>query len=90
MEFCLSSCKNPTTLALSYFGSVTARHCSSGHQPNFATLNRGRHLYLAGRPSRWALAHIVVLFVPQIPRDLLNGLHQIHRENVFCPSLGQV
>ena len=27
-------------------------------QPNFAALNRGRHLYLAGRPSRWALAHI--------------------------------
>jgi len=23
-----------------------------------AALNRGRHLYLAGRPSRWALAHI--------------------------------
>ena len=23
-----------------------------------ATLNRGRHLYSAGRPSRWALAHI--------------------------------
>jgi len=21
-------------------------------------LNRGRHLYSAGRPSRWALAHI--------------------------------
>ena len=31
---------------------------SSGRQPNFASLNRGRHLYLAGRPSRWALAHI--------------------------------
>jgi len=27
-------------------------------QPNFAALNRGRHLYSAGRPSRWALAHI--------------------------------
>jgi len=27
-------------------------------QPKFATLNRGRHLYSAGRPSRWALAHI--------------------------------
>jgi len=26
-----------------------------------AALNRGRHLYLAGRPSRWALAHILVL-----------------------------
>jgi len=25
-----------------------------------AALNRGRHLYSAGRPSRWALAHILV------------------------------
>jgi len=25
---------------------------SSGRQLNFAVLNRGRHLYLAGRPSR--------------------------------------
>jgi len=31
---------------------------SSGHQPNLVALNRGRHLYSAGRPSRWALAHI--------------------------------
>jgi len=31
---------------------------STGRQPNFAALNRGRHLYSAGRPSRWALAHI--------------------------------
>jgi len=43
--------------------SVTARHSSSGRQPNFATLNRGRYLYLAGRPSRWALAHILVVFI---------------------------
>ena len=41
-------------------GNVTARHSSSGRQPNFAALNRGRHLYSAGRPSRWALAHILV------------------------------
>ena len=33
----------------------------SGRQPNFAALNRRRHLYSAGRPSRWALAHILVL-----------------------------
>jgi len=32
----------------------------SGRQPNFAALNRGRHLYSAGRPSGWALAHILV------------------------------
>jgi len=31
---------------------------SSGRQQNFAALNRGRHLCSAGRPSRWALAHI--------------------------------
>jgi len=41
-------------------GSVTARHSSSGHEPNFAALSTGRHLYTAGRPSRWALAHILV------------------------------
>jgi len=28
-----------------------------------AALNRRRHLYLAGRPSRWALAHISTLFL---------------------------
>ena len=32
-------------------------------QPNFAALNRGRHLYSAGRLSHWALAHILVLNV---------------------------
>jgi len=40
--------------------SVTARHSSSGRQPSFPTLDRGRHLYSAGRPSRSALAHILV------------------------------
>jgi len=28
-----------------------------------AALNRGRDLYLAGRPSRWALAHISSLIL---------------------------
>ena len=43
---------------VSRLGSVTARQSSIGRQPNFAALNRGRHLYSAGRPPRWALAHI--------------------------------
>ena len=47
---------------VSRLGSVTARQSSSGHQPNFAALNIGRHLYSAGRPSRWAFAHILVCF----------------------------
>ena len=37
-------------------------HSISGRQPNFAGLNRGRHLYSAGRPSRWALAHILASY----------------------------
>jgi len=47
---------------VSRLGSLTARDSSSGRQPNFAALKRGRHLYSAGRPSRWALAHILVVF----------------------------
>ena len=46
---------------VSRLSSVTAWQSSSGRQPNFAALNRGRYLYSAGRPSRWALAHILVL-----------------------------
>jgi len=39
----------------------------SGRQPNFAALNRGRHLYSAGRSSSWALAHILVSsFFPRL------------------------
>jgi len=47
---------------VSHLDSVTARHSSCGSQPNFAALNRGPHLYSAGRPSRWSLAHILVSF----------------------------
>ena len=51
------------SLALSYIGSVTARHSSSGRQQDFVALSRGHHLYYTGRPSRWALAHILVLSI---------------------------
>jgi len=44
-------------------GSVTAGRLSSGREPNFAVLSTGRHLYSAGQPSRWALAHIPVYCV---------------------------
>ena len=55
-------------LAFSYIGSVTARYSSSERQPNCGVVQgmelrnfrRGRHLYSAGRPSRWASAHILV------------------------------
>jgi len=46
---------------VSRLGSVTARQSSSERKPNFAALNRGRHVCSAGRPSRWALAHILLM-----------------------------
>jgi len=47
---------------LNLASKIRARYSSSGRQPNFAALNRGRHLYSAERPSRWALAHISSFF----------------------------
>ena len=45
----LASLGHPCTFQrVSHLGSVTAWHSSSGRQPNFEALNRGRHLYLAG------------------------------------------
>jgi len=39
---------------VSRLGSVTARHSGSGRQPNFAALNRGRHLCSAhGENQKW-------------------------------------
>jgi len=57
------------SLAFAYISSVTARHSSSWRQPNCGVVRgmelrnfrRRRHLYSAGRPSRWASAHILVI-----------------------------
>jgi len=58
----LTSLEHPSKFQrISRLGSVTARYSSSGRQPNFVVLNRRCHLYSAGRQSRWALAHILVL-----------------------------
>ena len=65
---------------VSRLGSVTARQSSIGRQPNFTALNRGRHLYSAGRPSRWALAHISSIAVIQ---RLLCCFSSFHR-NLRC------
>jgi len=57
---------------VSRLGSVTARQSSSERQPNFAALNRGCHLCSAGRPSRWALAHILVYPILLLALQQLN------------------
>ena len=67
---------------VSRLGSVTARNSGSGRQPNVAALNRGRHLYSAGRPSRWALAQILVSIV------LTSGLNSISMSKTTNNSVG--
>ena len=42
-----------------------------------AAFNRGRHLYSAGRPSRWASAHILVFFWSFLPISFL-PMSQLH------------
>jgi len=51
---------------VSRLGNVTARHLVVGVSQT-AALNRGRHLCSAGRPSRWALGHILVLSIFSSP-----------------------
>jgi len=65
------------------------RYCtasSSGRQPNFAALNRGRHLCSAGRPSCRALAHILVdcifLWLFSSGASTTQTMEQMHHEKV--------
>jgi len=39
---------------------VSAKLCSMVQRMELWNFRRGRHIYSAGRPSRWALAHILV------------------------------
>jgi len=58
------------TLQISTGFASWQRYCtalSSGRQPNIAALNREPHLSSAGWPSRWALAHILVLLQVLLP-----------------------
>ena len=48
-----------------------------------AALNRGRHLYSAGRPSRWALAHISSY---TINRTNLTNLYILTQSSLIKPS----
>jgi len=80
---------------VSRLGSVTARHSSSGRQPNFAVWNRRRHLYLPGWPSCWASAHILVVIVTNFislyckqKKFRLCGLY-VHAKS-SCSSYGEV
>ena len=73
----------PPSLALSYIGSVTVRHSSSGYEPNFAALSTRRHLYSAGRPSRWALANVLVSFIVYASIEVISLLQRKMVLNLF-------
>ena len=88
----LASLGHPSTFQrVSRLGSVTARHSNSGRQPNFAALNRRRHLYSAGRPSRWALAHILVLTLSDSGKRLIPVLWSTYGHWLFvCYSVRKI
>jgi len=58
-------------------GNVTALHSSSGCDTNFAALSTRRHLYSAWRPSRWALAYILVLLYKSMVRPHLEYVNSV-------------
>ena len=41
---------------------ASAKLCGAEQGMELRNFRRGRHLYSAGRPSRWASAHILVLY----------------------------
>ena len=57
-EICWRVWGTPANFNGFHFLAALLHGTSSGRQPNFVALNRGLHLYSAGRPSGWALAHI--------------------------------
>ena len=63
--------------------SVTARQSSSGREPNFAAFSTGRHLYSAGRPSRWALAHILVSYCYSLQSAIFLCVYTSHYSILF-------
>jgi len=79
------------TLQISTGFAFWQRYCtasSSGRQPNFTALNRGRHLCSAGRPSGWALVHILVLFCVTVIKDWFSiYFSNTHRVSKNIPPL---
>jgi len=77
-------------LSGSFFLSIfLSRHSSNGRQANFAALNRGRHLYSAGRPSRWALAHILVECTFSLPLSQTLTFRPVSADVDLSPSVSR-
>jgi len=80
-----SHCKRCTSYSISVCPSL----CPSV-RPSHAgiALIKGRHLYSSGRPSRWALSHILVSYVTN--RTTAGGVYQariIKANKIFRPIL---
>ena len=76
------------SLAFFYIGSVTARHSSSGRLPNFAAwYKEWNYGTFARRPSRWALAHILVSLNFNVILSNFSSIHMriyIVQSHVHC------
>ena len=63
LKYCVLLCWQRCRTALEQWPS--AKLCGVVQGMELWNFGRGRHLYLAGRPSHWASAHILVVFVMQ-------------------------
>jgi len=71
------------------------RDTISGRRPNFAALNTGRHLYSAGRPSRWALADILIIVkkisqFKTVCKDDSGHITQLKQQKLECGPMPNV
>ena len=83
-----------TTLSACVFATkacnLTARHSSIGHHPNFAALNRGRHLYSAGRGHHILVLNVLTVnFVSAaiLVYRFLSTLSRLIKETYLLPHL---
>jgi len=58
---------------------ASAKLCSVVQGMELMNFRRGRHLYLAGRPSRWASAHVIVCCVSVHVSECVSKLMQLPR-----------
>jgi len=70
-SFVLLSCQRYYTAVTALEQWASAKLCDMAQGMELRNFRRGRHLYLAGRPSRWALAHDLVFLILLIVRLIL-------------------
>ena len=65
---------------------ASAKVCDVVQGMKLRNFRRGRHLYSAGRPSRWASAHIIVIIRPHRSTTYVDAAYCYRPSGVVCRS----